>query len=425
MSLLSNANAPNHGKPVVAQLPPREAYTSTFDEQGQSSFFSNLPAEIRNEIYNYAFQSGARELLSVEAHPLSLLLTCRKVYHEASTIAFSQHTFPLCTSPKFVTFVSMRNAKSHLSLQQIQAVTALSYDLRRNYGCKYLGFEATTVLANAILVFPNLQRFELRILRGRKTSEDIHCGYILGTCVADQRDVARKYLPHWFSSSILQGMVGSRVYSWQTGERWKVELPQAEDDTYLEVLEEMDTAGNRWLAPFMSPDAIGNVRGVRMCPCHCGNVEWTSADIVQETGRRIAIDTVYYGPEDRQCPDPALEAAVKARLAPKKIVLKEGMQPLDVAPGVSRDDQVTHVGYEADEEYWERLRRNNGDWRTLCKLAWQLLTSTTPEERFPGSKALGEGDWASMADAAEPNTDPGARGEVEVVRDQTGELSRV
>jgi hypothetical protein len=73
------------------------------------------------------------------------------------------------------------------------------------------------------------------------------------------------------------------------------------------------------------------------------------------------------------------------------------------------------VGYawDADEEYWEALRRKNGGWWTLGETMWQLLTSTTPEYQFPGSKSLNEGDWAVMADSAKASADTVAAGDDE------------
>jgi hypothetical protein len=52
----------------------------------------------------------------------------------------------------------------------------------------------------------------------------------------------------------------------------------------------------------MSPNAVGEVRGVRMCPCQCGKIEWTTADSVQQSGRRIEVDIIYYGPDRPERP---------------------------------------------------------------------------------------------------------------------------
>jgi hypothetical protein len=281
MFRLSTLRTPSFSKAVVALLPARKPFNVPFDEQTQSLFFTKLPAEIRNVTYKYAFQTGSSHLLSVEAHPLSFLLTCRRVYHEASLLAFGQHTFPL--SPKFYLqeIDAMSNLKTHLSLQQVQSITALSYDLGSNrYGCRPLPRDMLGVLRHAIPVFPNLKRFKIRLLRVARTTEDIHhCSYALRTTPLTSlglvhRNIACKYLPHWFALPIFEYVV--QGIARQINGRGKVELPQFEDDTYL-FLEFGVTR--------MSQNAVGKVRGVRIFPCACGEIEWTTADIVQESGR--------------------------------------------------------------------------------------------------------------------------------------------
>jgi len=165
------------------------------------------------------------------------------------------------------------------------------------------------------------------------------------------------------------------------------------------------------VASLRSPDAVGKVRGVQTCPCRCGNAVWTSANIVQETGRMLKIDTVFYGPEDRVCIHAELEASILARLAPETIILQEGYEKLNLAPGFSLDDKMTATSYawDADQQYWDDLRRRNGDWKAFCKLAWQLTTYTTPGEQFPGSRSRNEGDWPIMAEMAKVKNDPASR----------------
>ncbi|KAH5065620.1 hypothetical protein HBI17_002010 [Parastagonospora nodorum] len=304
----------------------------------------------------------------------------------------------------------MRDAKLVLSLQQIETITSFSYDLRRSYGCKRLhSYENSNIIANAILLFPNLERFEIRILRGRKTSEDVHCSYDPQEHEHGHAGAVRKHVPHWFHS-IIDNVTKGCAYKWQTGEHWMAEWPQLEDGEYFETAEDYDLSGSTQIAPFMSPDAVGKVRGVQKCPCRCGNVVWTSANIIQETGRMIKIDSVFYGPEDRVCTDAKLEASILARLAPETIVLQEGDHPLNLAPGFRLDDKMTATSYawDADRQYWDDLRRRNGDWKAFCKLAWQLTTSITHEEQFPGSRARNEGDWPIMTEMAKVKHDPAA-----------------
>lgn len=57
-----------------------------FRQQSRSKpVLQQITSRDQNEIYAYYFDSARRELLSVEAYPLSLLLTCHKVKSCAET----------------------------------------------------------------------------------------------------------------------------------------------------------------------------------------------------------------------------------------------------------------------------------------------------------------------------------------------------
>jgi hypothetical protein len=297
----------------------------------------------------------------------------------------------------------MRNALMHLFPQQKDGITALSYDLGSGYVNARNASAAGNILTNAILLLPNLSRFELRILRGRKGREAVHRVSLPRWCYTheDARNQAvQKYAPFWFASRIL-GHNGERhAYAWQAGQRWTVDWPQYKDNAYLDVVDHCDWNDNPCFKPSMSPDAVGKVRGVHMCPCLCGDVSWTSADLIQETGRKISIDTIIYGPEERPLPPLTEEAALKARFGHQAVILKEGTPSLDVirrqAHFFGVGAQVTSLEYAGDDLYWESFRRKNGDWRAIMRGAWNDAVWGTSEDRYPGSWSLGEGDWARM-----------------------------
>jgi hypothetical protein len=205
----------------------------------------------------------------------------------------------------------MRNAMSHLSLQQVEAITSISYDLQRRYGCNHLRYETSNVVKHGVQVFPHLRRIEIRLLRGRRASKDMHCNYAPITHEDVRKDAVRKYVPHWFSRVVTEDMLAIHGFEYQDRQRWDIEWPQLKSDAYLKNLDERDQQGNPRVVPYMSRDAVGIVKGVQMCPCDCGSVAWTCADLIQETGRKVEIDTVYYGPEDRVCTDPELESRNK------------------------------------------------------------------------------------------------------------------
>lgn len=312
----------------------------------------------------------------------------------------------------------MRNAISHLPLQQTDGITALSYDLSSGYVHSDKASAAGNVLTNAVLLFPSLRRFEIRILRGRKGRQGVHLDVLPAWCYTHEdarNQAAEMYAPSWFAGSIIRHMGENQAYAWQAGQRWTVDWPQYKDNDYLDVIDHYDWNGNPCFKPSMRLDAVGKVRGVHMCPCPCGEVSWTSADLIQETGRKVAIDTIIYGPEERPLPPLPADAALKARLGHRAVILKEGAPSLDVvksqADFFGAGKEVTSVAYAGDDIYWESFRRKNGDWRAIMRDLWRHAVSGTSQDRFPGSWSLGEGDWARMKQMA----DDSKIGEVVVV----------
>lgn len=393
--------------PVPAPLPPREPCSTTCTIQRECTFLNKLPAEIRNQVYLEVFTTSFSEhnKFNTTAHPLTLLATCHQINHEASTLAFSSHTFPLARNLEKTTFVALRNAIAHLSEEQVNAITSLSYDLRRKYLSR--DWEVSNVFVNAALLFPNLARFEVQVQRGNQSCNGMHYNpHQRGPTYTDLKsDAIERYAPNWFAYGVVQRIIGGHVLAWQTGERWTVEWPQVEANAYLDAVYSFDKEGHPVEVPFMSTDAIGHVRGVYQCPCECGEVKWTSADLCQEGGRRVAVDTVFYGNELRFQKGLSEDDRMRIRRGAKAVILKPDVPHLPVVESgsVFASAGATSISYEADEEYWEHLRRRNGDWGAIWRNRWTIMSQMQDQSRFLGSRSLGEGDWARMIERDEGN----------------------
>jgi hypothetical protein len=308
-----------------------------------------------------------------------MLLTCKRSYYEAATLAFRHTTFPLSASLDLMILRSMRNVTAHLSTHQTCAISAVSHSLRGNYTDSLHRSGVVPIITNAILLLPSLKRFELCVSRGKRKAFEMR----------------------WLTDYLLWPLTQGHSYVWQEGEHWSIEWPQVAYNKYFDMPDDRYP----YLTPRMSPDAVGNVRGVHMCPCECGNVEWTSTDIIQETGRRIAIDTVYYGPRNIVLPELDHDDAMRAIQGCKAVTLKEGYPPINVKNGpiYFHSMGMRSFGYEADEDYWEGMRRRNGDWGAIWRGVWKTWNVELNEERFPGSMASKTGDWARIKQMPQAN----------------------
>lgn len=115
---------------------------------------------------------------------------------------------------------------------------------------------------------------------------------------------------------------------------------------------------------------------------------------MQETGRIVAVNFFYYGPELMPLPALDREAMLKARSGAKAVILREGAPPLDVVqmPGFETKMGATSFAFDASDEFWESTRRRNGDLHVLCRDCWRTVTNNWPTEDIPGSISWGEGD---------------------------------
>ncbi|KAF1846287.1 uncharacterized protein K460DRAFT_122690 [Cucurbitaria berberidis CBS 394.84] len=362
-------------------LPPRKPCTGTCNQQSQSVFFAKLPPEIRNEIYQYAFSLDASESISAVHHPLSLLLTCHQINHEATNLAFNTHAFAIKPNAR-TSFVALRDKTSHLSAQQTFAITTLSYDLVEGYIKG--GSAVANMLANGILVFPFLSRIEIYIQRGYKSRHKTH--YYPFYPAQDRpffndprKDAIEKYAPIWLDYKILRPVARGHTFSWQAGQKWSIAWPQL-DTPYFSVIGGEDSNGESLNKPYMGTDAVGAARGVHMCICGCGEVCWLSADLVQQTGRRVLVDTYFYGAEVIPRTDD------ERRFGHLKVRLHPGVPGVE---GLTRENVgATSFKNEVDEEYWDELRRRNGKLDALWRGFWRGSRAGKEAGRGEGNSSL-------------------------------------
>lgn len=341
---------------------PKQLNLNHRHPQAQSALFNQLPAKLRNKIYSYVF---AHEDSSVPPprsprslpHPLSLLLTCRQTYHEASILAFSTYTFPVKYGV-LPTYLDLKAMTSHLSTLQVEAIGSLSALSSSHTG---------SLLSNALLIFPHLNRFVIKI--EAKSEKDCKTQYTIhwpgsqhhATPSGNQlqepdlcRQAIEKYAPYWLQHGVIQTVTEGRAYAWQDGSRWTAQWPQLESEQCYSKIQ-CDKNGLREEL-YMDADAVGEVPGVQLCACGCKNVSWTAVVLVQEGGRRVNVEIL--------CCEVEISEPVSKGMP--SVVLVPGAAPLSEA-SVSK----SCIGYEADEKYWEALRRKNGNLGALYRGLWK------------------------------------------------------
>lgn len=330
------------------------------DPQTQSPLFTHLPAELRNKIYKHAFTTDAFPIDTSPTptpHALSLLQTCHRIHNEASALAFQTHTFPLLSIE--ATYLSLRTAASRLHASHLRAIQSLCVPTDRNPG---------VLLCNSLLLFPRLARFSIY----RETAQRQHIGGLqsVDSCADNAREPAVRavetYVPNALIA-VLGSATDGAAYKWQAGERWSVKWPQLGSGYCYTVIKR---SGNAAMCPrrneggccevfeelVMDDEAAGEVEGVQMCGCGCKNVAWTGAVLVQEGGRRVGVGIVF------RCAPVVVQ--------PKPVGPKVKLVP-GPAPAREVVDERTGFGYEADEEYWEAMRRKNRNLGALCRGLWK------------------------------------------------------
>ena len=339
-----------HPKSLTWQtaLAPKQPHPSIPHSQLQDILFNRLPAEIRYEIYTHVFTVENTSIAPPKSartrpHPLSLLLTCRQIHHEASLLAFSTYTFPIRHSMQ-PTYLGLKASTSLLSPPHLSAIKSLSVLSGRSAG---------TLLSNALLIFPSLSSFTIKtstqILRASHHVRD-HPAPPPPSNPLEDPDLSLQaistYAPHGLQS-VVEIVTQGRAYAWQCGSRWTAHWPQLLSEACYSRIQ-CDADGLREEL-YMDSDAVGAVPGVDACSCGCEGVAWTGVELVQEGGRRVEVRLVY------------CEVRLGSGAAPS------GDAVVDDAG----------IGFEPpDEEYWEALRRRNGNLAALCRGLWKTCVAS-------------------------------------------------
>ncbi|KAF2790328.1 hypothetical protein K505DRAFT_199666, partial [Melanomma pulvis-pyrius CBS 109.77] len=292
--------------PPPTPPPQRVLSHGVIHEQRGCEFLTRLPSELRNRIYCLVFGAGTvgEEIPAPPAHPLSLLLT--------------------------------------------------SYS-----GIHY--HHATSFLANSMLLFPTVQRLEIRVQRSRHVSQQAHMPevFLWDSGETPTRVAAlRQYAPGWLRATVHNAVNGAS-FSWQTGQKWRTQWPQFDSPSYVESMEFANAIEGWAMTGSMSAEAVGQVDGVELCVCGCGNPSWVLARLIQETGRQVEVRVAYCGDGDEMD-----LKKMKVRLEP----LEEGtVEPLPLTwlHGGSA------AGWDADEKYWHALRARKGNLTAKWRL-WGL-----------------------------------------------------
>jgi hypothetical protein len=217
------------------------------DDQATCAFLTKLPAELRNEVYAYVFSrstSGDRyrealdwqEKMETEGrtdaehnenpptppHPLTLLLTCRKINSEATLLAFRTHTF---TPRHALSSYRFRQQTSVLSTHQINAITrlALSWEFQHmsHTLCEHV---CAKFIIHTVSILPSLRIIELcvRQRRAGKGSRGVPMWFV---CTLNMAVNGREYV--WRRENV-----------WRKNEGWTWEMEDGSEDRAILTQEE-------------------------------------------------------------------------------------------------------------------------------------------------------------------------------------------
>jgi hypothetical protein len=93
-----------------------------------------LPAEIRNQIYEYVM---CNQTIAINARPprsvFSLPRTCRQIYHETELLFYSGNTFQTREDIVLKEWLAARSARQLAAIQSVQYVFELSLDWNNSW----------------------------------------------------------------------------------------------------------------------------------------------------------------------------------------------------------------------------------------------------------------------------------------------------
>lgn len=394
-------------EPSPQPPPPRVLSDRPIRGQEQSVFLTKLPAEVRNRIYEFAFEgrgtledneeqqeeeeipSGERGdkssslpeeaatneggCLEVEStpvpaakqrHPLSLLLTCRQINLEATLLAFTHHNFTI--RRKIHAFHDLRMQTALLSPGQIATITSLAYEVAQPYNAMPIS-RGSRFLASALVLFPAVTRLELRIERTRdEQGSNPH-----NPASGDRLKPA--CVMTWLWATLKEVLGGRFVGGWQAGQKWELEWPLMDEDIKLaSEINQLYIDGESVFGPTARAMREAYLRnsGVDRCVCACRLPSWNRVWLVQETGRRVRVDVMYYGDWVM-----AREKARKMELLRHKVKLMPGAERLPVR-SLSGEVAVAGEGVQEMRGFgWDGEERQDVGWGNW----WRTLGSSGVE----------------------------------------------
>ncbi|KAJ4373815.1 hypothetical protein N0V83_002554 [Neocucurbitaria cava] len=365
-------------------------WSGKVDDQSQCAFLIKLPAEIRNEIYEYVFAEppGASDFKIMEeekkkekdqqpreqedeeeedsdattpppspppppppplqpspspSHPLSLLLTCRKLNTEATLLAYRLHPFRI-EAPD-MPFYKLHNRTLILPRPLFQAISRVSMSLGENKHASPIWAPAVqTFISHMILLSPNIGELVVRFRTpvGYRRDDGHFVGSVRPPSPSPpssssrgrgEHDVVevlscREHVPEWLSVAFA-GVARDPYNFWRKSEKWAVFWP---DVAHPEIHND-DDGGNDEEEMHRRWDAC-------------------LAVLKQEgTGRKVRVRLRYEGQDEEDTRKPQRKG-LGVTLVPG-IPAEEDMLDLEAVTG---RDGLEGLVYDPGEEYWEGLR---------------------------------------------------------------------
>lgn len=305
------------------------------DEQHDCVLFTKLPVELRIEIYKFVFlptlqkfhlverlskQKGTGEVLGISAlksdgnvsnesdpgieegeksksshldmerstrrrkpaHPLSFLLTCRRINDEATVIAYRSHDFTI-TEP--LPYYYTREHLMILSVTQTLAISCLSLLMDEgnpslNSTLNFANQKISGFMENAVLLFPNVKTL---IIRNRLYNWNLY----YKSCRALERADYGQALPSWLISAISL-FVGATRFRWQKGEKWTAQYRPGHRKALLSASSSSSSSSfsvpnGQLEAPFSQPSPQYTTQQNHNEEDDCAVL------LTQETGRQIRV----------------------------------------------------------------------------------------------------------------------------------------
>ncbi|CAO2657736.1 Nn.00g038620.m01.CDS01 [Neocucurbitaria sp. VM-36] len=316
------------------------------DEQEQCGFLFRLPAEIRNEIYEYVFAEEVDSEVGMEkekqnqetneqekgsdiicftpllpSHPLSLLLSCRKINMEASIIAYRLNAFSV---KEHLTFHELRQRSSILPQPLFRAISRMSFALGKQKRSSPFWHDAMKkFLIHTIRLSPNIKELVIRIW----TPVECKDPWLIGVPLNYRPIVPWKgHVPEWFISA-LDAVIQDRSNFWHRGEKWAV------------------------LWPNLSPRAVDDIQHGDVESQPFAHGACTAILEQHGSGRKVEVK-LRFEKDDTNFPEPKPKG-LGVRLVP-------GLAEKLKLETVSVEGGMDGLMYEPGEEYWEALRARKG-----------------------------------------------------------------